>query len=185
MFQIEFKHEYFEVMKKGFLWLLVLYSITVTVVLLKLDTRPIIIGIDSFGTRVVSNDQDPIVKAERVSFVKKFISNLYSYDETTFDDRISMVGDLMSDALWSEKKAEFKSLSDRLKTDTLTQKAIIQDIREIDESHFEADLKVTISSRLRQQQTEIRLRMELSESPRTTSKPYPWEVKNYAETVSN
>ncbi|MBU6374591.1 MAG: hypothetical protein KGQ59_01225 [Bdellovibrionales bacterium] len=168
-------------MKRLTILSLVAYGILTTVLLLKLDPRPLVIGIDPYGTRIVGSYGDSILKAEKENLLKRFLIYLYSYDETNFDDRISEVGEFMNSELWERKRAEFISISSRLKTEPLTQKARITDIREIDETHYEADLELAITNRLKKASLKLRVSVELKASPRRSSKPYPWEVITYDE----
>ncbi len=175
----------YQIMKHGIVLVLVLYSVLTSAVLFRLNPHPLVIGIDPFGTRVLGSGKDPILKAEKENFLKRFIIYLYNYDETNFDDRISVVGDFMNPKLWDLKKPEFVSISNQLKTESLTQKAKILDLREVDETHFEVDVEVSIQSKLRSSNLKIRASLELSPSPRTATKPYPWEVIRYDEQTSN
>lgn len=168
-------------MKKVSLLILFGYCLLTTTLLLRLDPKPLVIGIDPYGTRVVGQYGDSILKAEKENFIKRFLIYLYSYDETNFDDRISEVGEFMSVELWDKKRSEFISVSGRMKNESLTQKAKITDIREIDEAHYEADIELTITNRLKKTTVKLRVSLELKQSPRTTSKPYPWEVIAYDE----
>ncbi len=168
-------------MKRFMVLALLAYCVLTTVLLLRLDPKPLVIGIDPYGTRVVGQYGDSILKAEKENLLKRFLVYLYSYDETNFDDRISEVGEFMSVELWDRKRAEFISISNRMKTESLTQKAKITDIREIDETHFEADIELSITNRLKKAALKLRVSVELKPSPRTSSKPYPWEVITYDE----
>jgi hypothetical protein len=179
------KRTQFEWMKRAIFYGLCIYSVATTALIFKLNPVPVVIGIDSYGTRIVTGEKDPIIKAEREAFVSRFISNLYNYDETNFDERISLVGDLMKPELWDEKKAEYLSVSSRLKVEPLSQKSKILDLREVDETHFEADLSIHIQSRLRSNHTQVRVTIEISQAPRSSVKPYPWEVIHYVEQTAN
>jgi hypothetical protein len=179
------KRTQLEWMKRAMVIALLIYSIATTGLLLKLNPVPVVIGIDAYGTRIVTGEKDPIIKAEKEAFVRRFIANFYNYDETNFDDRISLVGDLMKPDLWEEKRAEYLSISTRLKDEPLSQRAKIIDLREIDDTHFEADLNIQIQSRLRSTQTQIRVSLEISQAPRSSVKPYPWEITRYVEQTAN
>jgi hypothetical protein len=144
-----------------------------------------VIGIDPYGTRILFGTGDPILKAEREAFVKRFLVYLYNYDETNFDERISSIGDSMRDKIWDSKKSEFIGISKQLKSDPLVQKAKIVDLRELDERHYQADLEVHIESRLRKKDVKLRVGIEISAAARTIEKPFPWIVESYDEQVAN
>jgi hypothetical protein len=172
-------------MKRFCLICLLAYSGVTTILLIKLDPKPLVIGIDPYGTRVVTGEKDPILKAERDAFIKRFIIYLYNFDETNFDERISLMGDSMSLDLWERKKSEYLSISTRLKAEPLSQKGRILDLRQVDDFHYEADLEVHIQSRLRENDLKVRVSLDLSSAHRTNTRPYPWEIKQYDEQISN
>ena len=179
------KSTMYSALRKLVFFLLVVYAGVTTTLLFRLDPKPLIIGIDPYGTRILGSEKDPILKAEKENFLKRFITYLYNYDETNFDERISLVGDSMNSKIWDRRKPEFTSVSSRLKQEPLTQKGKIIDLREVDETHFEADVEVHVQSRLRESTVKMRVEVELTASPRTSSKPYPWEVTSYDEQTAN
>ncbi len=176
--------QYIWIKRIGFFGI-VLYGLVTTGLLVRLDPKPLVIGIDPYGTRVITGEKDPILKAEKENFLKRFLIYLYNFDETNFDDRVSLVGDSMNGKLWDRRKTEFLNVSTRLKQEPLTQKGKIVDLREVDENHFEADLEIHIQSRLRENNVKMRVALEIVSSPRSSSKPYPWEVFNYEEQTAN
>lgn len=179
------KAKYFDWMRRLMLIVLMLYAATTTLLLIRFDPKPVVIGIDPYGTRIVGSEKDPILKIEKENFIKRVLVYLYNYDETNFDDRISMVGDFMAAPLWERKKAEYLSISTHLKEEPLTAKGKVADLREVDETHFEADVEVHIQSKLRKSEMKFRVLLELKPAPRTTTKPYPWEVIAYDEQTAN
>ena len=168
-------------MKRLMFLALVAYSATISVVLFRMNPTPILIGIDPFGTRIIATQEDRLLKSEKENLLKRFILQLYNYDETNFDERISNAGDLMAASLWDKRNADFSALSKRIKNEPLSQKAKILDLREIDDQHYEADLAVGIHNRLKSVDLKLRVAIELKPSARTQTKPYPYEVSTYDE----
>lgn len=179
------KMSQFTWLKRVFVFSVIAYGTIVSILLIRLDPKPLVIGVDPYGTRLVTSEKDPILKAEKDNFIKRFLIYLYNYDETNFDDRISIVGDSMSIKSWDKRKLEFITISSRIKNEPLVQKGKIIDLREIDETHYEADLDIHVQSRLRENSLKIRVAVELKSSPRSSIKPYPWEVTNYDEQTFN
>ena len=160
---------------------LISYSATISVVLFRMNPAPILIGIDPFGTRIIATQEDRLLKIEKENLLKRFILQLYNYDETNFDERISAAGDLMSVSLWEKRNPDFSALSKRLKNEPLSQKAKILDLREIDDRHYEADVSIGIRNRLKSVDLKLRIGIELKPSARSQTKPYPYEVATYDE----
>jgi len=165
--------------------LLILYAAVATVLLFRLDGEPTVIGIDQYGTRIVTSHTDPILKREKILLVRNFAEALYNFNEINFDERASSIGDWMSDDLWKQKQSEYKTLSDRLKTEPITQTGRVLDIREIDELEFEVDMDLETMSRLRRSESKVRVSIQLDGAKRDRLRPYPYEVKSYEETVLN
>ncbi len=177
------KSTHYQILRNILILGLTVYAVGITIAFLRSNPLPLVIGIDSYGTRIVSSENDSVLKLEKNQFVRQFVNYLYSFDETNFDDRISLVGDLMSESLWEKKKAVFTGISNKLKEEPMVQKGQTIDLREIDETHFEADVDASIQSRLRKSTAKVRVQIEIGKAPRTTSKPYPWEVIQYDEQV--
>ena len=69
-------------------WLLVavlLFALFVTsVYAFSKKSETLIIGIDQNGTRVVTEQEDPIFKTEAINFIRTFVSLSYNFDQETF-----------------------------------------------------------------------------------------------------
>src|SRR5689334_16357817 len=135
--------------KRLLLILLVIYSGVSTVLLLKMKPKTLVIGIDSYGTRVIETTDDRLIRMEKHNFVKKFIHTLYNYSEITFSQNVSQAGDMMNRDLWEKRKPEYLQLSEGLKTKPLKQEVLqVEDIRELDISSYQADIKLKVTKNL-------------------------------------
>ena len=170
-----------DLLKRAIISGLVVYAGVATYLLLKLDPKPILIGVDSYGTRIIQTADDRLIRTERQNFLKRFIQGFYAYDSLSFEKKVSESGDLMSADLWDKKKTEFQSLSARLKDSEISQRVEISDLREIDPTTYQADLVLTVKNRLQETKAKLRVDLTVRGVRRSESNPYPYEVVNYDE----
>lgn len=171
--------------RKALLAGLLAYSAIATVLLFRLKPVPILIGIDPYGTRLIRESGDRLIRQEKETFLKQFLTRIYSFDQANFASRISDSGELMAETLWSQKKEEFERLAEQLKAEELTQTVQIQELREVDTQNFEADLVIHIKRRLNQSAVKLRVELKIHANPRRENNPYPYEVERYDEIQTN
>ncbi len=152
--------------KKALLGGLAAYAAVATVLLIRLNPKPILIGIDPYGTRIISEGGDRLIRQEKENFLKHFLSLQYAYDQATFQKRISDCGDLMAEELWVQKKVEFERVAAQLKAEELTQTVEIKELREVDAQNFEADLVIHVKRRLNESSIKLRVDLKMRANPR-------------------
>jgi hypothetical protein len=161
------------------------YGVIATILLFRLNPKPVLIGIDPYGTRVIREGGDRLIRQEKENFLKHFLALQYSYDQATFQKRVSDCGDLMAEELWAQKKIEFERLSQQLKVEELTQTVEIKEVREIDSANFEADLVIHVKRRLNESSVKLRVDLKIHPNPRRENNPYPYEVERYDESQAS
>jgi len=181
MFRIKNRATIFSLSKKAVLGIAASYIVVATVLLLRMKPEPLLIGVDQYGTRVIRDSSDRLVKKERENFLKRFLTLLYNYDSTSFEERVSESGDLMSDALWTEKRDEFAKIASQLKAEDLEQKATVSELRELEETSYQADVALTIRRKLTENKVKLRVDLRLRPNRRNENNPYPFEVERYDE----
>ena len=168
-------------MKKALFIGICVYGLIATLLLFRLSPEPILVGMDPYGTRIIRGADDRLVVSEKENFLKHFLALLYNYDAETFRERISESGDLMSDALWKRKSPEFEGILKELKSESLTSRADILEIREEDDATFQADLLIHVKRRLTETKMKLRVELKIKPRPRREENPYPYEVESYDE----
>jgi hypothetical protein len=164
------------------LWRLLLFlSLTVwatiaSVVALNAKPTLILVGIDQYGTRLISSETDRLLLIEKQNFLKKYLHFLFNYNSANYDTRTSSAGDMMSEALWELKKTELERISNQLKNTELTQTATITELRELPDNIYEADIHIELQTKLEKKTTKLRTILKLRPSTRTQNQPYPYEV---------
>lgn len=177
MFKVEKPVQWISLLKKTIIIGVLGYCTITTFLLLRLKPDPILIGIDAYGTRLIVKADDSLLKIEKENFIKKFLSSFYNYDQDNFSARISESGDLMSRALWEKKRQDLAQTATRLKSEILSQTTKIQELRQIDDVTFEADLLVLVKDKLKEYPFKLRVELKLKRSTRTGINPYAYELE--------
>jgi hypothetical protein len=169
------------IMRRSLILVLGGWALVATVLVVRLKPAVVLIGIDQYGTRVITNEDDRLLKSERENFIKKYIAYSFSYSSADFDQRTSAAGDMMTAELWERKKFDLGKISENLKANELTQVTRIQEMRELGDNQYEADLEIKVKNKLQEGTAKIRVELKLQKAPRTNEKPYQYEVSSHVE----
>jgi multidrug efflux pump subunit AcrB len=161
----------------------VVWALVATVLLLKNQPKTLLVGIDQYGARLITDQSDRLLKAEAENIAKRFVVTLLNYSAETFESQVSQAGDLISEKAWELRRDEFRKLSERLKGQEFSQVAKIQEVRQVSDLEFEIDVKVESKSRLQAATTALRYQLKLQPKKRTALNPSAFEVADYAEHV--
>lgn len=171
-----------EILKKGMLAILLIYSLVITIACFKMTPKVTLIAIESSGTRVINSNTDKALRAEKENFLRSLIMHLYAYDAESYDSRISQAGDLMTLDLWKQKQEDFTKVSQKLKQDELSQAVKIIDIREIDLENYQAELELRINHKLQENKVKLLVDFKIvKKTSRNETNAYDLEVQNYVE----
>jgi hypothetical protein len=162
---------------------LTLWASVATVLLVRAKPTTLLVGIDQYGARLITDQSDRLLKAEAENIAKRFVVTLLNYSAETFESQVSQAGDLISQKAWELRRDEFRKLSERLKGQEFSQSAKIQEVRQVSDLEFEIDVKVDSKSRLQTATTSLRYQLKLQPKKRTVENPSAFEVADYAEHV--
>lgn len=159
-----------------------LWAVAATLLLFRKDT--ILIGIDENGVRVISDERDHLVVQEKINLVKRFLIHQNNFDSKDYGEKITSSGNLMSSSLWRAKSDDFLRFKESLKQmPEYRQDGFIEELRQVDDYTFEADLVITENKKLNQIKSKKRVEVKVSSHRRNLDNPYSWEVTEYAETI--
>ena len=82
----------------------------------------------------------------------------------------------MKNSLWSKKEDEFKSIFDNLKKTSINQESTLNDLREIDESNYDAYLTIVVKTKLKETEVKLKVSITISTHERNIDNPFGWEV---------
>jgi hypothetical protein len=160
-----------------------LYSIVISVLLLRQDPKPLVVGVDQYGMRLLNEGDDPLLARERIVFLKEVLGLMYEYDPQTLSSRIARLGDYLSNEAWAKVQPNYVQIQSRMKQEGFHQRYKILDLREVDQTRFEADLEVEAVSKTRSKKLVVRTELELKKRSRSSENPYAWEVIRYEESI--
>lgn len=161
--------------------LICLIAVVVNLKVLGGLSQPLIIGIDTNGTRIVTSQNDPIYKTEAVSFIRKFLFSIYNFDSENFMRRMGLTTTMMSEDLWKTKKSEILDLKNRIERDNIQLTGEIQKMTLDESGVYHGLILVKERSRLNEQSHRISVALKLKSVPRTSDNPYGLEVDSYEE----
>lgn len=170
-------------LKRTVLVVIALWALVATVLLLKNQPKTLLVGIDQYGARLITDQSDRLLKAEAENIAKRFVATLLNYTAQTFESQVSQAGDLISQKAWELRREEFRKLSEKLRGQEFSQEAKIQEVRQVSDLEFEIDVKVESKSKLQVATSTLRYQLKLQPKKRTSENPSAFEVADYVEHV--
>lgn len=175
-----------EILKRNFQFLIflgmsilcLLSLIATTAVLLK--AKPQIIAIDTNGTRFVTDQNDPVYKSEKTSFIQKFIANIYNFNSENFMKKIGVATTMMSEELWGRKRNEILDLKSRVERDDISLSSSIEKLSLEDDAYFGL-ISIREKNRFHEKNHKIKVKMTLKVITRSKENPAGLEIDGYEE----
>ena len=147
------------------------------------SSRPIIIGIDANGSRIVTESNDPIFKTEAIAFIQKFTFNIYNFDSDNFMKRIGLATSMMSEELWKKKRGEILDLKNKIEKDEIAVSGRILKLTIDEVGIYHGLIEVKEKSRLNIQDHKVEVSIKLKSVSRNQDNPSGLEVDSYEETL--
>lgn len=161
-------------------WMLIValfaWAVTATTVAFSKQEKILLIGTSDQGSFLISRTEEQVLEKERLELLKKFLSLYYSVDPSSYLERVSQAGDLMSKEFWEVKRSSFLEIKKKLDENPLTQTSRIKSIDLIGENVFEVVLELTVFQKLSENKTLLRSTVQLERHNRTEINPWPYEV---------
>lgn len=145
--------------------------------------KPVIIGIDSNGTRIVSEASDPIYKTEAIAFIQKFFFNAYNFDSRNFFKRLGFATTMMSEDLWKKKESEIIDLKSKVERDDIALSGEILKLTKDEDNTYRGLVQIREKTRLNEQDHKVVVSLKLKSVPRTAENPFGLEVDSYEESI--
>ena len=147
------------------------------------SSKPIIIGIDTNGTRVVSEASDPIYKTEAIAFIQKFFFNAYNFDSKNFFKRLGFATTMMSEDLWKKKESEIIELKSKVERDDIVLSGEVLKLTRDEDNTYRGLVRIKERNRLNEQEHKVVVSLKLRSVGRTTENPFGLEVDSYEESI--
>lgn len=152
---------------------------------LNIAQNPILIAIDTNGTRVVTQIEDPIFDTEVVQFAKLFVNKLYNFTPKTFEENVGYASTFFSVELWKDEEAKVLELMKNVSKEQISMSSSINKIVKNAPLVFSVELATKEITRLNTLDKNISLKLYLARVSRSKTNPYGIEVIRYEENILN
>lgn len=150
---------------------------------LSISQKPLLIAIDSNGTRIVTKKDDPIFETEAVQFIKSFVSHLYNFTPTNFVDQVGEATGLMNVNLWQDEENKILEKKSVVERDQISMVSRIKGIYRKSEFEFNVVINSIEMSRLSRVSRTIQAIVTIQKTQRSEMNPYGLEVTKYDEAI--
>lgn len=145
--------------------------------------KPLIIGIDGNGTRIVTETNDPIYKTEASSFIQKFAFNIYNFNSENFMKRIGLATTMMTEGLWKKKRSEILDLKSKVERDEISVSGRVLKVTLDSAGTYHGLIEIKEKTRLNNQDHKVEVAIKLKSAVRSQDNPSGLEVDSYEETI--
>lgn len=152
---------------------------------IKISQDPILIAIDSNGTRVISKSDDPIFDTEAVQFAKMFVGKIYNFTPQNVENNMGTASGFISIQLWDEEESKFRRTIEKVQNEQVYMTGTIQRVVKHSQTEYTLYLKTQETTRANVQDRNISLKLYLQRVGRNQVNPYGIEVNRYEENVLN
>ena len=152
---------------------------------LAIAQKPILIGIDSNGTRIIARADDPIFDTEAVQFSKLFVNKLYNFTPQNFMDNVGFASTFFSITLWEQEEAKFLELMKNVEKEQISMKTNIDKITKNSDSEYTILMNNNEVTRLNSNIRNLSLKLYIRRIERNKTNPYGLEVIRYEENILN
>ena len=168
-------------------WLVVislfLWAVLASIFALRNNSKIILIGIDDYGSKIITDSNDRILQNELKNFLKSFLLTYYGYDEKSFSSQIESASNLMNFDLWERVKPKLLEQKEKLTKLPLLQVPDIESIDMIETGKIEAILNLSIKAKLNEQKVRLKVRLSFVKAPRTEMNPWGFEIVEVSDVV--
>ncbi len=155
-------------------------------------SRPqtVLIGVDQNGTRIITDQEDPVLRTEVINFLRAFVGVMYNFDQTTFVDNAAKASDLLSLDLWNEKKNDVMTMIETMKKEPMQVSTQITKIgkekNEKNEEQYSVYTNQIVNRRARTDNIKMNYIFTVQKLPkRTKENPYSIEITSIKENRVN
>lgn len=171
-------------------WLLIitlLFALVITsIYAFSKKSEMLLIGIDQNGTRVITQEEDPIFKTEIINFIRTFVSLSYNFDQDTFTENAGKYSELLSLDLWNQKKSDVLNAAEQIKKEPMQLSTFITKVGKDKDKEgndiYNVYTSQTLTRRAKTEKLKYILKMQVAKvSKRTKDNPYGFEVTKLEE----
>jgi hypothetical protein len=158
-----------------------LWALTATIYGLNKESKTVLIGVDQNGTRVIRNQEDPLLKTEIVAFLRHFSLLMYNFDQNSYLKNVGAASELMSQNLWLELEGALKDKLKTVKEYQISHSAFVEQIKRTDPSKYEVVVRGFEQRKINRVERLFKVELSLLKSERNEINPWGIEVDGLKE----
>lgn len=181
-----FKSKFYqtEILRWGLVLSLLVWAVISSLFALTNNREVILVAIDGAGSaRLISEKDDRFLRNELKAFLQAFFDGYYTFDQTTFDERVGAATDLMSKDLWEREKPKVATLSQKLKSNPLSQASKIRSLDLIEEGRVEAILEVKVRQRVSEETSLVKVVLKYEPHARSKENSWGYQIIEVSDAV--
>lgn len=155
---------------------LFLWGVVATLLAFQNKEKVILIGKTGNSYQLIESEVKTPFETE--NFIRHFLSLTLNFDEKSYGRHISLAGDLMTDNLWFQKKAEFKEMADFIKKHKVVQSSEILSITKQKANLFEVKIRNYLFKKGVLTENEKLILLSLTENERSFENPWSHSISN-------
>ena len=169
------------------LLIIVLFIWAVSNQLIISSHKPVVLPIlvSESGTRIITTEEDPILKHEFINFVKDFTNNYYNYSHTDVLEKMKLASNLMSEEYFIKNKEKLSNAISNIERSQLEQKFEIEKLKKNENGSYTMYATVTQKNRLNQESKKFEVNLGVRSTARSEINKYGLEIYDIVETTIN
>ena len=158
----------------AFIGSLILWAVTMSFLAFQNKTQVILIGNKEGSYQLIKEgEKDPL---ETENFIRHFLGLTLNFDEKSYNDNISLAGDLMTENLWERKKSDFTEMAGFIKKHKVIQSSELLEITKIKTNNYEVKVRNYLFKKGILTKKEKLLSLSLTENTRSFENPWRYSV---------
>ncbi|MCC6817508.1 MAG: hypothetical protein IT245_01275 [Bacteroidia bacterium] len=132
----------------------------------------VVVKVDEYGTTVLTSSSGESLTIETENFINNFIHLFYNYSSENFDDHIDRSFAYLDTGIATKLADNLTKMSEKMKTQNITQQAFAHKIVKIKDDYFEVELTVKRMNGFDESGDTYKVYFELDRTNRTLENPY-------------
>ena len=158
----------------AFIGSLILWAVAMSFLAFQNKTQVILIGNKEGSYQLIKEgEKDPL---ETENFIRHFLGLTLNFDEKSYNDNISLAGDLMTEKLWQKKKPDFTEMAGFIKKHKVIQSSELLEITKIKTNNYEVKVRNYLFKKGILTKREKLLSLSLTENIRSFENPWRYSV---------
>ena len=155
---------------------LMLWSVVATILAFQNKSQIVLIGKTKNSYQLIKDEEQTPV--EIGNFIRHFMALTLNFNKESYKRHISLAGDLMTEDLWKNKKAEFIKMFNFIKKNKVTQSAEVLKIQKVKNNIYEVKVRNYLFKNGKLTEKDKLILLSLTEKERSFENPWSLSVSN-------